>query len=276
MKLSITLDEETYELDSKEFTDLSIPMFFDGAQPNLYGVAKASARAYEDGEFVGDTRRGGSCNFETYTLNPHCNGTHTECVGHIVNQRIAIAQVVTDILIPTTLITVEPEIAIHTADRYDPSFGEDDLVISAKSLFYQLQHGDRAFLEAVMIRTTPNETSKKQRDYTAWPAPFFTHDAIKYLLDIGVRHLITDTPSIDRMRDEGRLSSHHIFWGVPQGFHECDAKIHSNNTVTEMVYIPDEIRDGNYFTTIQIPPFVADAAPSRILIHPIVKSEDFK
>ena len=43
-----------------------------------------------DGQFIGDTRMGGPCNFETYSITPHCNGTHTECVGHITNERVSI------------------------------------------------------------------------------------------------------------------------------------------------------------------------------------------
>ncbi len=45
------------------------------------------------GEFLGDTRSGGSCNAEVLTLTPHCNGTHTECIGHITDERITLAEV---------------------------------------------------------------------------------------------------------------------------------------------------------------------------------------
>jgi len=38
-----------------------------------------------------------------------------------------------------------------------------------------------------------------------------------------------------------------------------------------MIYVPDEIPDGNYLLSIQIPHFVADAAPSRILLFRLAK-----
>ena len=43
----------------------------------------------------------------------------------------------------------------------------------------------------------------------------------------------------------------------------------SKNTITELVYIPNEIQDGFYFVNIQLPHFKCDAAPSRpILMKP--------
>ena len=57
--------------------DISIPLSFNGDQPSTYNVVKATAKAYKDDQFIGDTRKGGPCNFETYQLTPHCNGTHT-------------------------------------------------------------------------------------------------------------------------------------------------------------------------------------------------------
>ncbi|HMV25567.1 MAG TPA: cyclase family protein, partial [bacterium] len=66
---------------------------------------------------------------------------------------------------------------------------------------------------------------------------------------------------------EGKLSAHHVFWGVPQGSHDIHLEVHSRKTITEMIYVDNSIADGNYFINIQIPNFVADAAPSRILMY---------
>ena len=63
----------------------------------------------EAGELVGDTRRGGSCNFEQYSFIPHCNGTHTESIGHLTNERISVHESLKDVFIPATLVSVEPE-----------------------------------------------------------------------------------------------------------------------------------------------------------------------
>src|SRR6187401_2246096 len=97
------------DLDFKDPIDISIPLRFGGPQPNAYGVEPASAKACEYGELVGDTRRGGSCNFEKYTFIPHCNGTHTECVGHITNERISVLDCLKDAFMQAHLVSVEAE-----------------------------------------------------------------------------------------------------------------------------------------------------------------------
>src|SRR5215204_5967556 len=90
--------------------DLSIPLKFDGPQPNAFGVNRATATT------LGDTRTGASVNFEQYTFSPHCNGTHTECVGHITNERISVRECLKDVVLPALVITVEPE-ATADGDR---------------------------------------------------------------------------------------------------------------------------------------------------------------
>ena len=92
MIISIHMKERSFTFDTKQVKDISIPLVFNGEQPNLYGVEKAEAVAHQDGGFVGDTRLGGACNFEKLTLTPHCNGTHTECVGHITLNRLSVQQ----------------------------------------------------------------------------------------------------------------------------------------------------------------------------------------
>src|SRR5215213_10139418 len=88
--------------------DISIPLRFDGPQPNVYSVPPARSEAVCSGDLVGDTRLGGSCNFERYTLIPHCNGTHTECVGHITKERISVRDCLRDSFVPALLLTIEP------------------------------------------------------------------------------------------------------------------------------------------------------------------------
>ena len=42
-----------------------------------------------------------------------------------------------------------------------------------------------------------------------------------------------------------------------------------SKTITEMVFIPDEVEDGDYLLNLQIAPFFADAAPSRPILYKI-------
>ena len=269
MKLHIDLSGKSYSLDLENPVDLSIPLRFNEAQPNTYGVPPAVSKAYEDEHFIGDTRRGGSCNFEVQTLTPHCNGTHTECAGHISLERISVSRTLKDLLIPSTLITIEPERADNTPESYVPDKSKDDFLITAKQLYYKLNDSPKEFLKGVIIRTLPNEDSKKSRNYDKQPASFFSMEAMDYIAELGVDHLVVDIPSVDRAFDEGKLSAHHLFWAVPQGSHDIDPDAYSLKTITEMVFIPNDVADGNYFLNIQIPAFVADAAPSRPILYRI-------
>jgi kynurenine formamidase len=273
MDISLQIQGQTYRIDTDNSIDLSIPLNFNGAQPNAYGVGKATSKPCEAGSLVGDTRQGGSCNFERYTFIPHCNGTHTECIGHITNERISILESLKDIFILATLITVEPENAVDTADTYTPEKDQADRLITLAALKKALgpnaekpPEGEAQNMEALIIRTQPNDDGKKTRDYMKEPPPFFSLEAISYIVKKGVEHLLVDLPSIDRMFDEGKLSAHRIFWNMPPQSYEINKESGIHRTVTEMIYVPNEVKDGVYLLNLQIAPFAADAAPSRPLI----------
>ena len=269
MILVIKLASGEYKIETDSPLDISIPLDFSGSQPNAYGAAAASAKTCEFGSFIGDTRRGGNCNFEEYTVIPHCNGTHTECVGHISNERISIIESLKDVFVPSTLISIVPENAADTDEKYDPKKDEGDLLITLKNLKDSLIYTNKDFLQGLIIRTLPNDDTKKSRNYSDTKAPFFSLAAMEYIVSLGVKHLLVDIPSVDRASDEGKLSTHHIFWNVEQGSHEVDMKNHSAKTITEMIYVPDEVPDGRYMMNLQIAPFASDAAPSRPVLFGI-------
>jgi hypothetical protein len=133
-----------------------------------------------------------------------------------------------------------------------------------------------AFTDELIVRTLPNDESKKSRKYVKNPPPYFSIEAMKVIKDLNVKHLLVDIPSVDRAFDEGRLTAHHIFWDVKQGSHVVDKENHSLNTITEMIYVPDSVLDGNYLLNLQIAPFVSDASPSRPVIYKIIKNKNFK
>ena len=96
------------------------------------------------------------------------------------------------------------------------------------------------------------------------PPPFFTLEAMKYIRTLGVKHLLVDIPSVDRLFDDGCLSCHNIFWNTSEKKYNEKTK---NFTITEMIYVEDKIKDGHYLLNLQIPSFVSDAAPSRPIIY---------
>ena len=234
----------------KIIADLSIPLRFNGPQPNAYGVHHAWSEPVRAGSLVGDTRQGGSINFEQYTFIPHCNGTHTECVGHITDERISVRECLEDVIVPAVVVTVEP-----LRDG-------GDVVIRASAL----QAGTPAVqsTEALIVRTRPNNDRKLTAEYgeTNIP-PYFTTDAMEYIVDCGFKHLLVDIPSIDRLFDDGMLTNHRIFWNVEPRSREVSATTRISSTITEMIYVPNEVEDGEYLLNMQIAPFESDCAPSR-------------
>lgn len=231
--------------------DISIPLRFDGPQPNAYGTEPATSTACENGDLIGDTRRGGSCNFERITLIPHCNGTHTECVGHITHHRISIRDCLTDVLIPALLISVEP------VDE------DGDTIVNAEAVAAAV-NSLRA--DALIVRTLPNDCSKLIRSYDEDNIPpYFSAEAMELIAE-GFKHLLVDIPSIDRLYDDGRLRNHRIFWKVKPGSFEKNRYTRISSTITELIYVPNSVPDGRYTLNLQIPPFESDAAPSRPIL----------
>ncbi len=269
MLLSVNINNQTYEINSENPLDISIPLIFNGAQPNAYSVEKATSKPYETGELVGDTRRGGSCNFEEYKFIPHCNGTHTESIGHITNERISVHDCLRDAFVAATLISLESESANQTDETYAVNLDAQDKLITKRAIENALKNAGENFLQALIIRTLPNDKSKLTRNYTEMPPPFFSTEAIKFIAEKGVKHLLVDMPSIDRAFDEGKLSNHRVFWNVEQGSFQLSEQSFPDNTITEMIFVPDEIKDGAYLLNLQIAAFAADASPSRPILFKV-------
>ena len=263
MKAEVEIGNKKYTVDFSKGIDISIHLNFNGEQPNTYGVEKATSRPYQDRQFIGDTRKGGPCNFETYSFTPHCNGTHTECIGHITDERITILSSLKDEMIPSTLITITPK---STSENYTPELNKEDLVITKEDLISQLKDVNTEFLNGLIIRTLPNSETKKSRDYMKETPAFFSTEAMEYLVNLEVHHLLVDTPSVDRLFDDGHLSAHNIFWETKGGKFNPDTQ---NKTITEMIFVPDSLKNGHYLLNLQIPAFVSDAAPSRPIIYKI-------
>ena len=242
-----------FKLENLVPIDLSIPLRFNGPQPNAWGVERAASRPVEAGDLVGDTRRGGSVNFEQYTFIPHCSGTHTECVGHITHERISIRDCLQDVLFPAEVWTVTPDASVVPGDS----------VITRRSVAEKL--ADRNVrVPALVVRTLPNGDWKQTAEYGENNiAAYFARDAIDLIVELGVKHLLVDVPSIDRLLDDGKLANHRKFWNIHPGSHETDADTRLNNTITELIYVPDSVADGQYLLNLQIAPFESDCSPSR-------------
>jgi arylformamidase len=254
--MKVVLDGREFSIDPEAGIDISIPLKFDGPQPSAYGVEPAASSACEYDSLVGDTRRGGSCNFERVTIIPHCNGTHTECVGHITDERISVRECLTDVFVRSALVSVAP-----VAEGRDLVITKSDLPAASRV------SRDAREPKALIVRTLPNDDSKLSRAYDeATIPPYFTREAMELIVKCGFRHLLVDLPSIDRLYDEGKLENHRIFWNIEPGSRSVDARTRNNSTITELIYVPDAVPDGEYLLNLQIASWDADAAPSRPIL----------
>lgn len=268
--LSLESGGHRWIADATRALDLSIPLDFTGLQPSFFGARRAAASTLEAGSFIGDVRRGGSCNCSSYSLTPHCNGTHTECVGHVTDQRISVRDVAIDHLSLALLVTVTPESSEATHETSIPRAQRGDRLITRQALA-AVSGANVAGYSALVIRTSPNERDKLSRNYDAGDVPaYFSAEAMQWIVAQGVRHLVVDLPSIDRAADEGRLTAHRLFWGLPAGSTDAGTATRAGATLTEFAYIDNTIGDGMYLLNLQVAPFSTDAAPSRPILYPVV------
>jgi arylformamidase len=267
MELTATINEKNYAVNMHRPHDISIPVRFDGTSLSAFGAPGALREAYTADAFIGDVSKGGSCNCDMLRFSPHLHGTHTECVGHIADAPLYMHNFAKEGLIPATLVTVTPD--SNGSDFYIPKRRPQDRIISKDMIARALISCEAELLEALVIRTLPNETSKMTRIYGEEIPPFFSIEAIRYLASCGVKHLLVDIPSIDRLDDEGKLTNHHLFWGVEEGSHAVNADKPSPKTITELIYVPRHVKDGMYMLSLQVAPFASDAAPSRPILYEV-------
>lgn len=270
MDITLAIGGRTWRADLTRPADLSIPLDFSGAQPSFFGAPTAKSEPLRAGTFTAEVRTGASCNCATYTLTPHCNGTHTESVGHITAERHSVHALMEATFSLAQLLTVETMSAPEADAEQDAVTQPGDRLITARALDEAAAGRLASEVRALIVRTLPNPPSKRSRQYEAQPAAYFTAAAMRWIVDRAVEHLIVDLPSLDRGDDGGRLLCHRIFWGLPPREHLEQRIARPQATVTELAYIPDTVVDGAYLLNLQIAPFVADAAPSRPLLYPLV------
>ena len=250
MKLSVSQDHKNYQIDLTSAVCLAIPYDYHGSQPNFYDVPPGKAVPFQQHDFIGKVKNNNGCDVMIINQNIHCTGTHTECAGHILEKDIYIHDVLLPGFIRTELISVTPREWSETNESYHCDVNDDDWVITKKELETKLFHS----VYGLALRTLPNTKEKLTRNYKASNTAFFTMEAITFLNDLGIKHLVVDLPTIDRTNDDGMLGNHHSFF---------ETKPPYNKTITEFAFIPDSIEDGPYFMIIEIPAMQLDAAPSR-------------
>ncbi len=246
MKITIHHDQHHLQADLNQPIDISIPLEEGLETVNCFYAPPMEVSPVVVGDFVGSTAEGGLVNFMNVKLNPHGNGTHTECVGHISKEKYTLNQLLKTFHFIARLVTVIPT-KQENGDR----------VITKKQLEDVFSTGDGA---AIVIRTMPNDKWKLKTNYSGANPPYIHHEAIQYLVDCGVEHLLIDLPSVDREQDEGKLLGHKAFWQYPKA-------VRIGATISELIYVPNTIKDGLYLLNIQIASFEIDVSPSKPVLY---------
>jgi arylformamidase len=261
-------DGRSFRVDFGKPVSLAIPLDFAGRQPSCFGAPRAESTPLRSGGFTGDTRQGGSCNCEVLTLAPHCNGTHTECVGHVTDDRVAVSERLPGGVQLAQLVTVGP-VRAETADEdSDPRPAPGDRLVTAATLAAAAAKNPGPRPEAFIVRTLRDGTPLRAYEGPA-PAPYLSRQAAAWIVGRGIETLVLDLPSADRADDGGKLTAHRVFFGLPPGSRDARAACRPRATITELAWIPAEIADGYYLLDLQIPSFITDAAPSRPLLYSV-------
>jgi kynurenine formamidase len=253
MSSTIKISDKEYLTNLSQPIDLSLPITHDGGVGAWYIDQPEIIHVEVDG-YVGNVSLGGSTNFNDIAFNPHSHGTHTECIGHITEEFYSVNDALDKHFFLAQLITV------------DPMEMNGDQVITPE-MFDHLN----PLIEAVIIRTLPNTTDKKTKNYSNTNPPYLLESAASRFCETrtersrsgGIRHLLIDLPSVDKEKDNGELKAHKAFFD----FHGSKD---SNATITEFIYVPDQVEDGLYILNLQVAPFVNDAAPSRPVIYKVL------
>tara|TARA_R110001583_G_scaffold105676_2_gene253644 strand:+ start:281 stop:1030 length:750 start_codon:yes stop_codon:yes gene_type:complete len=247
MQAIIQYNSRKLKIDLSKPLDISMPLEASKKNVNAWYIDEPRIEPVKDGEWIAAVSEGASINFNNIHFNPHAHGTHTECAGHITEKVHSINKNLKQFFFLAEVITVAPENYLK------------DKAVSKKQLQFALGNKKR---DAVIIRTIPNLKEKISKQYSNTNWPYLLEDAVKFLVKKGVKHLLIDTPSIDREKDGGELLGHHAFWNT-------SGKLRLDATITEFIFVPNSVEDGEYFLNLQIAPFENDASPSKPILYKI-------
>lgn len=254
MKVKISTNNENFKVDFNRPIDLSLTSKVKNSFKAWY-VDEIKINTIKSEGFIGSVKEGGSVNFRELLINPHGNMTHTESVGHISQDNIYVNEILQSFHFISQVITVVPKKEFIIDENGGK---ETDLVIDVD----QIKNKILPKMEAVILRTQNHfeELAYKTYHNTNWP--YLKEETAAYLRNIGVQHLLIDQPSIDKEFDQGKLLAHKAFWNYPN---EIDQK----RTITELIGIPDKVKDGKYLLNISLANIENDASPSRPIIYEI-------
>ncbi|GAL73462.1 N-formylkynurenine (aryl-) formamidase [Nonlabens ulvanivorans] len=245
MQTTIQLENEKVSIDLSQPLDISLAIQ-DNAGVGAWYIDQPQIKHVEVDGYVGNVKLGGSTNFNNVHFNPHSHGTHTECIGHITEEFHSVNKALDKTFFKAQIFSIEPD-----------KEGEDQVITPQH--FQDLKSG----VEAIIIRTLPNGEQKNSKNYSNTNPPYILEETMIRFRESGIKHILIDLPSVDKEKDDGALLAHKAFWNF-NGDQRLDA------TITELIYVPDTVKDGFYMMDLQIAPLENDAAPSRPILYSIL------
>ncbi len=249
MKAIVEYNSRKITVDISHPIDISIPIDPKKNNVNAWYIDEPKIFPEEmDGEKI-KVSEGAVVNFNNIHFNPHSHITHTECVGHITEEIHSVNQNLKYFIFLAEVVTIAP------------LFHNGDFIIGINQLKNALRNKKR---DAIVIRTLPNLEEKKSMRYSNTNPTYLSEKAAIYLREKGIKHLLIDLPSVDKEKDEGRLLSHNAFWNT-------SGKLRMDATITEFIFVPNAVNDGEYLLNLMIAPFENDATPSKPILYKILK-----
>ncbi|TVR87240.1 MAG: cyclase family protein [Saprospirales bacterium] len=243
-KILIELGGHSFESDLNQPIEIGITLKDGKGNPNCFFAPFPAFEPFQAGEFVGSIEEGSPVNFYDVKFNPHGNGTHTECSGHVFNNGLVMAGLLDIYFFPAVLVSISPS---------------PEGIVSKKD-FGEIPE----WVEAVIIRTLPNGKDKLDKFYSGKDPLYLEAALLDYFAKKGVKHLLVDLPSVDPENDGGLLAGHKAFWNSLHGDR-------TRCTITELVYVGNEVEDGFYVVNLQFPSMALDAVPSNPILYKLNK-----
>ncbi len=246
MKVKIKLYNKKYRINLSKPIDISLTLSSSKSNVNAWYLDAPKIEPVINDGFIGSVEKGSPVNFNNVQFNPHAHGTHTESIGHITKEFHSVNDSFDKFFFIAQLISITPEIQ-----------SDGDSVVTKNQVEKAIQNDN---IEALVIRTLPNDKSKRTSQYSNTNPPYLSEEAANYIRKIGVKHLLVDLPSVDKEKDAGKLLAHKAFWNY-------DGKQRLDATITEFVYVKNKVKDGEYLLNLQVASFNNDASPSRPVLY---------
>jgi len=246
MQVNLTWEGKSYRADLSAPISIALPLKPDASSTRAWNAPPVSIDPVRVDDWVGSVKEGAPVNFMNLSINPHGNGTHTETLAHIIAdwEQNTVLGLLPNAPFLTTLRSVSTN-----------ELANGDLVVDFSSLRQNPPN-----TPGLVLRVLGEKA--QDLDFSNQNPPYFDASDLSWLASLGIQHLITDLPSVDRELDGGALAGHHAWWCLPD-YPRREA------TITELARLNQPLADGLYLVGLHALPLAADASPSHPLMYPL-------